>query len=55
MATDPLAQIAARVPDKPALIEDRPGQPVARWSFAELNASVNVLANALREDGVRSA
>jgi len=52
MATDLLAQIAARVPDKLALIEDRPGQPALQWSFAELNASVNVLANALRADGV---
>jgi acyl-CoA synthetase (AMP-forming)/AMP-acid ligase II len=52
MPLDPLAAIAARVPDKLALIEDRPGAPVLQWTFAELNAEVNRLANALRADGI---
>jgi fatty-acyl-CoA synthase/long-chain acyl-CoA synthetase len=52
MAQDPLAAIAAQLPDKTAVVDDRPGAPPRRWSFAELNRDVNRLAHALRAAGV---
>jgi fatty-acyl-CoA synthase/long-chain acyl-CoA synthetase len=52
MPSDPLAAIAARVPDKPAVIDDRPDGRRFQLSFAELNREVNRLANALRASGV---
>jgi fatty-acyl-CoA synthase/long-chain acyl-CoA synthetase len=52
MAADPLAQVAAQQPDKTALIDDRPGGAVTQWCYAELNAEVNRLANALRGAGI---
>ncbi len=52
MPNDPLAAIAARVPDKPAVIDDRPDGLRIQLSFAELNREVNRLANALRASGV---
>jgi fatty-acyl-CoA synthase/long-chain acyl-CoA synthetase len=50
---DVLAQRAQDHPEKPALIDDRPGRPVAQLSFRELNARVNRLGHALRERGVK--
>src|SRR5262245_14706786 len=52
MALDPLAAITARLPEKTAVIEDRPDGLVRRWSFAELNRDVNRLAHALRGAGI---
>ena len=56
MATPPLdllAVYAAANPDKPALIDDRTGDPLLAWSFAELNRQANRLGNALLGLGVR--
>ena len=47
-----LARLAAAQPGKPAVIDDRPGRPALALSFAELDAEVNRLANALRARGV---
>jgi len=49
---DFIAQRAAEQPDKLAVVEERPDGALTRWSFAELDAQVNRLANALRELGV---
>jgi len=51
--TDILSLIAARTPDKTALVDDRPGRPVDSLTYAELDAEVNRLANALLARGVR--
>jgi fatty-acyl-CoA synthase/long-chain acyl-CoA synthetase len=51
MATDILARLAAALPRKPALIDDRPGGVLRQLDFAGLNAEVNRLANALRAHG----
>jgi fatty-acyl-CoA synthase/long-chain acyl-CoA synthetase len=56
MATPPpdlVAAHAAASPDKPAVIDDRPGQAVTTWSWAELNRQANRLGNALHGLGVR--
>ncbi len=56
MATPPvdlLAAHAAAHPDKPAVIDDRPGHPLITWSFDELNRQANRLGNALHQLGVR--
>ena len=56
MSTPPvdlLAAHAAAHPDKLAVIEDRPGQPVIQWSFDTLNREANRLGNVLLEAGVR--
>src|SRR5215470_17641246 len=50
---DILTLHAQTQPDKIAVIDDRPGGSVARWSFAELNRDANRLANALLELGIR--
>ena len=50
---DILTVHASRQPDKPAVIDDRDGT-VEQWTFAELEARANRLANALRERGIRS-
>jgi fatty-acyl-CoA synthase/long-chain acyl-CoA synthetase len=50
---DLLALHAAAQPGKLALVDDRPGAPVLRWSYAELNLRVNRLANQLLARGVR--
>ncbi len=49
---DILAIHAARTPDKLALIDDRPGEAVARLTFDEFNREVNRLAHAFLERGV---
>jgi fatty-acyl-CoA synthase/long-chain acyl-CoA synthetase len=43
---------AAATPDKPAVVDDRPGRPPLVWSFAELNRQVNRLAHVLRGLGL---
>ena len=52
-AVDLLATHAAAHPDKPAVIDDRPGRPVMRWSFDALNRQANRLGNVLLDLGVR--
>jgi fatty-acyl-CoA synthase/long-chain acyl-CoA synthetase len=42
-----LADHAVAFRDKPAVVDDRPGQPVTTWSFAELNRQANRLAHVL--------
>ncbi len=49
---DMLTDLANRLGDKPALIEDRPGGEEIRWSFTELEANANRLANVFLELGV---
>jgi fatty-acyl-CoA synthase/long-chain acyl-CoA synthetase len=49
---DILSMYAERHPDKPALIDDRPGQPVRTWTFAELDRRANQLAALLLSLGV---
>jgi len=48
---DLLAVHAANTPDKPAVIDDRPGAAVVTWSFAELDGRANRLANLLVDLG----
>jgi acyl-CoA synthetase (AMP-forming)/AMP-acid ligase II len=52
-APDVLALHAAAQPDKPAVIDDRPGRARTVWTFAELNAQANRLGNALHGLGIR--
>jgi acyl-CoA synthetase (AMP-forming)/AMP-acid ligase II len=49
---DLLAMYAASQPDKAAVIDDRPGQPVVSWSYAELDRRANQLAHHLVALGV---
>jgi fatty-acyl-CoA synthase/long-chain acyl-CoA synthetase len=49
----PLSAHAIELADKPAVIDDRPGGAVTRWTFAELNREANRLGNALLGLGVR--
>jgi acyl-CoA synthetase (AMP-forming)/AMP-acid ligase II len=49
---DLLAMYAASQPDKPAVIDDRPGSPVVNWSFAELDRRANQLGHHLLGVGV---
>ncbi len=49
---DLLAMYAASQPDKAAVIDDRPGQPVVSWSFAELDRRANQLGHHLVALGV---
>jgi fatty-acyl-CoA synthase/long-chain acyl-CoA synthetase len=49
---DLLALYAASQPDKPAVIDDRPGQPVVSWSYAELDRRANQLGHYLLGLGV---
>jgi acyl-CoA synthetase (AMP-forming)/AMP-acid ligase II len=44
---------AQSAPDKPAVIDDRPGLPVTQLSYAEMNAQSNRLAHALARRGVK--
>jgi len=50
---DVLTDLAARLGGKTALIDDRPGGPVVKWTFAELEANANRLARLLIEQGVK--
>lgn len=52
-APDILALHAAAQPDKPAVIDDRPGRAPLVWTFAELNRQANRLGNALHALGIR--
>jgi acyl-CoA synthetase (AMP-forming)/AMP-acid ligase II len=49
---DPLTLYASSQPDKPAVIDDRPGADVVSWTYARLEAEANRLANALASLGV---
>jgi len=49
---DILAVHAERIPDKPALVDDRPDGAVTTLSFGELNRDVNRLAHLLLAHGV---
>ena len=49
---DMLTDLANRLGDKPALIDDRPGEETICWSFAELEANANRLANVFLDHGV---
>ena len=49
---DLLSMYASQQPDKPAVIDDRPGRPVVTWSFAELDRRANQLGNYLLGLGV---
>ncbi len=51
---DLLTAHAARQPAKPALIEHRPGQALRSFTYAELEADANRLANALAGLGLRA-
>ncbi len=56
MTTEPpdiLTANAAQFPDKAAVIDDRPGEPIRVMTFAELNAYANRLANGMLDHGVR--
>jgi fatty-acyl-CoA synthase/long-chain acyl-CoA synthetase len=48
---DLLALYAGAQPDKPAVIDDRPGQPVVSYTFSELNEQVNRIGNLLHDVG----
>ena len=50
--SDYLTTIAALQPDKAAVIDDRPGMPLVRWTYRELEANANRLASALLAHGV---
>ncbi len=49
---DLLTMYAEKHPDKPAVIDDRPGEPVRAWTFAELDRRSNQLAHVLLSVGV---
>jgi acyl-CoA synthetase (AMP-forming)/AMP-acid ligase II len=49
---DFLAMYAGTQPDKAAVIDDRPGEPVVTWSFSELERKANQLAHFLQSLGV---
>ncbi len=51
--SDILTMRAEAHPDKVAVIDDRPGQPVRSMTFAEFNAYVARLANGIVERGVQ--
>jgi acyl-CoA synthetase (AMP-forming)/AMP-acid ligase II len=50
---DILTDLAAQLGQKIALIDDRPGGRVVKWTFAELEANANRLARLLLEIGVK--
>jgi acyl-CoA synthetase (AMP-forming)/AMP-acid ligase II len=52
---DFLAIYAGAQPDKPAVIDDRPGEPVVTWSFSELDRRANQLGHYLGSLGVDSS
>jgi fatty-acyl-CoA synthase/long-chain acyl-CoA synthetase len=47
MPDDILSMYAQSQPDKPGVIDDRPGGPVVRWTYAELEAQSNRVGNLL--------
>ena len=49
---DMLTALAEQLGDKPALIDDRPDGTVITWSYAELEANANRLANVFLAHGV---
>jgi fatty-acyl-CoA synthase/long-chain acyl-CoA synthetase len=49
---DHLSLYASSQPDKPAVIDDRPGANIVWWTYAELEAEANRLANVLASLGV---
>ena len=51
MPDDILSIYAASQPDKPGVIEDRPDGAVVTWTYAELEAQSNRVANLLLELG----
>jgi fatty-acyl-CoA synthase/long-chain acyl-CoA synthetase len=52
MPDDILTAYAASQPDKPGVIDDRPDGTVVTWTYAELEAQSNRVANLLRSLGV---
>ncbi|HUJ67752.1 MAG TPA: AMP-binding protein [Acidimicrobiales bacterium] len=52
---DLLSIYAGTQPDKPAVIDDRPGLPVVNWSFSELEQRANQLAHYLRSLGAEKS
>jgi fatty-acyl-CoA synthase/long-chain acyl-CoA synthetase len=50
---DLLTLHATANPEKLAVVDDRPGAPPTRWSYAELNARTNRLAHRMLELGIR--
>jgi acyl-CoA synthetase (AMP-forming)/AMP-acid ligase II len=50
---DLLTLHATANPEKLAVVDDRPGTPTTRWSYAELNARSNRLGNRMLELGIR--
>src|SRR5262249_61922239 len=50
---DVLTDLAAQLGSKVALIDDRPGGPIVKWTFAELEAKSNQLARVLLDLGVQ--
>ena len=49
---DLLTLYASSQPGKPAVVDDQPGAGVVTWTYAELEAEANRLANALASLGV---
>jgi len=47
MADDILSIYAQSQPDKPAVIDDKPDGTVVAWTYAELEAQANRVANLL--------
>jgi fatty-acyl-CoA synthase/long-chain acyl-CoA synthetase len=47
MPEDTLSAYARSQPDKPAVIDDRPDGPIVIWTYAELEAQANRVANLL--------
>ena len=52
-AMAPLEVQAARLPDKLAVVDDRPDGTLTTWTFRQLDREANRLANVLRDLGVR--
>ena len=50
----PLVLQAQRTPDKPAVIDDRPGAPVRTWTYAELNRQASRLARVFLDLGLKA-
>ena len=50
----PLPVQAQRIPDKPAVVEDRPDGTVTAWTYAELNRQANRLAHVFLDLGLKA-